>query len=313
MDTVPAIIVPNRKPHVPSPEETQPFQVTFQPAQLESDNIIKETQQVNDIVENQLPSIAPLYPYANLNVLNVDQVPDSIPEQLEESDEDSDEDEGMTHEKFFAQMDPRIRGLIREEAFRRLPVEFLRRVPRYLYTKFTEQMAEGMIRRHKYVEKAKEFAKPFIPEFATEEVELDINNFPTDITGISLLSSLKEQPVELVEPAPLPEPVVKSKKKEPIVPNVEQVLPSQILGIKGRVKQVSEKESLVHYSALEKSPGESNFVYDLRIRLYNQLLKSGKSKELADMLSRMKINVEMLSVSYAKPAMDELNTLVPSL
>jgi hypothetical protein len=82
-------------------------------------------------------------------------------------------------------------------------------------------------------------------------------------------------------------------------------------------QEVSAPAPLPAYNPLDKNPGESQAEYERRRGIYQALLNltlpGGRriTQEQADLLSRMRNNVDFLGVNYDEFAMNILNTFVP--
>jgi hypothetical protein len=114
----------------------------------------------------------------------------------------------------------------------------------------------------------------------------------------------------VVNTAPVPPPQKGTRgKKNPVVPTVS--LPSQTTGLP------LLQPSSIPYDPTRQEPGEGSVEYQRRVGLYqallNQRLPNGQfvDSHYADVLSRMRNNVDVLGVGYNQAAMQILNQFLP--
>lgn len=74
---------------------------------------------------------------------------------------------------------------------------------------------------------------------------------------------------------------------------------------------VPTQAHLPEYDSTKKDPSESTAAYERRVQLYEYLLSIGLTEQTADVLSRMRNNVDIMGVEYNKSAMNVLNTYLP--
>jgi hypothetical protein len=113
----------------------------------------------------------------------------------------------------------------------------------------------------------------------------------------------------------------RSRAPEPTPPVPTSQLIAATIPAEAQMPTTSQVASapapLPAYDPLDKNPGESQAEYERRRGIYQALLNltlpgGGRvSQEQADLLSRMRNNVDFLGVNYDEVAMNILNTFVP--
>ena len=142
-------------------------------------------------------------------------------------------------------------------------------------------------------------ATPFEVGAITSELPITETVVPSKILT-------EEQPV-LEIPA-----TKRGKKKEP--PPSTPGLPSQAVQMIGTspLPVIGQISQTPNYSPLDKEPGEATRRYTRRVQIYRALLAAGVEDHKADMISRMKNNVDFDSGSYNKEMMNLLDQYLPN-
>lgn len=123
----------------------------------------------------------------------------------------------------------------------------------------------------------------------------------------------------IAEAPPPPEPISRRRAAPaPVPPPAPPTyLPSQVIqatmpaSIVPPMAPPTAQPQLPPYNPTTKDPSESQAEYDRRMQLYRHLMGLGVASETADLLSRMRNQVDIHGVTYDPSAMLILNTYLP--
>lgn len=141
---------------------------------------------------------------------------------------------------------------------------------------------------------------------------------PTLTPQVQILET-SQLPIEIVPPArktrakatvkPVLQTTVPSALPGSMQPTLTPPLQPVVLGVPTVAGQMIAP--LPAYDPTQKTPGESQVEYDRRVQLYNMLVTQGLPSSSADVLARMRNNVDIHGISYDDEAMRTLNTYLP--
>lgn len=185
-------------------------------------------------------------------------------------------------------------------------------VPRYVFTEFGDRYREaGGV----YSPRTSTFTFPLDAEEEVEAINREIvalhGVIQREDAGLSQVDlfvpfdtparqapseGLRVRDIEYVQEEPLPTP-------EELVPTLlPSLLPPPL---------IEEVEESPIYSPERKESSESLWEYSRRIALYRGLLEIGLSDGAADLLSRMRNQVDLYGVGYSQNVMEILNSYLP--